>query len=138
MPVMATTPAPPTSAGRERVDDVPTPRGSALDPLAQTMLAQQFQPLPKFNGDSGSDEDEVVTEWLEHLEMVGLACGWSDQVKLVNLVTRLRGSAYSFYRSCLPEQRSSYTFDCSSHQAFHPSAPSICEKQPVPREETAG
>ena len=29
--------------------------------------------------------------------------------KLVNLVTRLRGEAYSFYKSCTQQQRGSYT-----------------------------
>ena len=33
---------------------------------------------------------------------------WYEHAKLVNLTTRLRGSAYSFYRSCSVEQRSSY------------------------------
>ena len=33
---------------------------------------------------------------------------WNDHCKLVNLTTRLRGAAYSFYQSCSPEQRSDY------------------------------
>ena len=36
--------------------------------------------------------------------------GWSSHAKLVNLSTRLQGSAYSFYRSCTAEQRNDYTF----------------------------
>ena len=35
--------------------------------------------------------------------------GWSGHCKLVHLTTRLRGAAYSFYRSCSLEQRSDYT-----------------------------
>ena len=34
--------------------------------------------------------------------------GWNGHAKLVNLTTRLRGSAYSFYRSCTTEQRNDY------------------------------
>ncbi len=39
---------------------------------------------------------------------VASVCGWSEQAKLVNLITRLRGPAYSFYRSCAPPQRSDF------------------------------
>ena len=79
-----------------------------LDPLSLSMLAHQLPSLPKFSGDSLGDEEEGIREWLERLEMVASACAWTDQVKLVNLITRLRGSAYSFFRSCTPTQRSSY------------------------------
>ena len=79
----------------------PTPAatGSTLDSLTQTMLAQQLLPLPKFTGDTTGDETEGVQEWLECLEMMAGACGWTNQMKLVNLITQLRGSAYSFFRS---------------------------------------
>lgn len=40
--------------------------------------------------------------------MVAAICHWDDQAKLVNLVTRLRGQAYAFYRSCTAQQRASY------------------------------
>ena len=33
---------------------------------------------------------------------------WSSHAKLVNLSTRLRGSAYSFYRCCTTEQQNDY------------------------------
>ena len=42
------------------------------------------------------------------MELVASACKWDPQAKLVNLVTRLRGQAYAFYRSCTPLQLSSY------------------------------
>ena len=38
--------------------------------------------------------------------MVAKLYKWSDAAKLVNLITRLRGRAYSFYLACLPEQES--------------------------------
>ena len=78
-------------------------------PLSMAMLSQQLPPLPKFAGDSQiGAEEERFDEWLERLEMVAGVCGWNEQAKLVNLVTRLRGPAYSFYRSCAPQQRSSF------------------------------
>ena len=45
------------------------------------------------------------------LNNLSLWHSWEDGVvmpKLVNLSTRLRGSAYSFYRSCTTEQRNDY------------------------------
>ena len=45
-----------------------------------------------------------MREWLEQLELVAR---WDNQAKLVNLVTQLKGEAYSFFMSCLGEQRGS-------------------------------
>ena len=82
--------------------------GSYMDPLSLALLAQQIPPLPKFNGDNQGEEGESFSEWIEQLELIAGTCQWSDQAKLVNLVTSLRGQAYSFYRSCTPDQRASY------------------------------
>lgn len=35
--------------------------------------------------------------------------GWDEQMKLVNLTTRLKGQAYTFYKSCSEQQRENYT-----------------------------
>ncbi len=79
------------------------------NPLSLAMLAQQLPPLPRFTCDGRmGGEEERFDEWLECLEMVASMCGWSEQAKLVNLITRLRGPAYSFYRSCAPPQRSDF------------------------------
>lgn len=87
-----------TSGGKKegREDHIPvvciTPTTQAtgsLDSLAATLLSNQLPPLTKFTGESEADETEGVTEWLEHLEMVAATCGRSDQMKLVNLITRL-------------------------------------------------
>ena len=40
--------------------------------------------------------------------MVVLVSCWDSQAKLVNLTTRLKGQAYTFYWSYTPQQRSSY------------------------------
>lgn len=40
--------------------------------------------------------------------MVATLAGWNDQAKLANLVTRLKGSAYAFYRTCSAEQRNNF------------------------------
>ena len=64
--------------------------------------------IPSFSGRDGGD-DEVFEEWLEQFEAVASLAGWNEHAKLVNLTARLRGVAYSFFRSCTPEQRSSYS-----------------------------
>ena len=37
-----------------------------------------------------------------------MLAGWNEHAKLVNLTTRLRGTAYSFYHSCVSEQCNNY------------------------------
>ena len=82
----------------------------ALEPTAApTLVAQHLPPLSKFSGGQGDNETETFEEWLEQLEMVAVACQWSEQAKLVNLTTRLKGQAYAFLRTCTPAQKASYT-----------------------------
>ena len=82
--------------------------GGTVDNLSLALLSQQIPSLPKFSGDTLEGDAESFVDWIEQLELIAEACRWSSQSKLVNLVTRLRGQAYSFYRSCAPEQRASY------------------------------
>ena len=51
--------------------------------------------------------------------MIAEAYHWDEHTKLVNLVTRLCGQAYSFYRSCDARQRSCYVE--LVEQLFHTS-----------------
>jgi hypothetical protein len=84
-------------------------RPGAVAPLSGLSTALLAQHLPNFNGENlESGDGEAFSEWLERL-LFAVVCKWSDQTKLVNLATRLRGSKASrFYRSCTPRQRSSY------------------------------
>ena len=50
----------------------------------------------------------MFEEWLEWFELMATTLSWSSQAKLVNLITRLHGQAYSFFRSCTMEQHTSY------------------------------
>ena len=75
--------------------------------IGTAMLAHQIPPIPKFSGDPKS-EMEDFKEWFEQFELVASACQWDDQTRLVNLSMRLKGPAYSFYRSCTPSQCASY------------------------------
>ena len=79
-----------------------------LDALSMTLLAQQLPPLPNFAGEHMDGDEETFEEWLERLELVAATCHWDNQTKLVNIATRLRGSAFRFYRTCPPQQRSNY------------------------------
>ena len=62
----------------------------------------------KFTGEHTGDY-EGFQEWREQFELISEACHWTEQAKLVNLTTRLKGQVYSFYRSCTPNQRTSYS-----------------------------
>ena len=74
----------------------------------QASLLSQLPPIPRFSGEESSD-GETFQDWQEQFESVAELGGWTDHGKLVHLTTRLRGAAYSFFRSCSPEQRSSYS-----------------------------
>ena len=70
-------------------------------------MMNPLPPIPYFSGEEQSD-GETFHDWLEQFQSIAVLGGWNDHTKLVNLTTRLRGPAYSFYRSCAPEQRSNY------------------------------
>ena len=70
---------------------------------------QQLPPISKFSGDEKLDNNTTFPEWLEQFEMVANLAGWGDQAKLVNLTTRLKGSAYAFLHSCTPQQQGNYS-----------------------------
>jgi len=82
--------------------------GGTVDNLSLALLSQQIPLLPKFSWDALEGDAESFTDWIEQLELIAEAYRWSSQSKLVNLVTRLRGQAYSFYRSCTSDQRTDY------------------------------
>ena len=65
----------------------------------------QVPPVSKYSGNADSEPFE---EWLEQFELVASVCNWEGRTKLANLVTRLQGQAYSFYRTCSAQQRTSY------------------------------
>lgn len=59
--------------------------------LEAALLAQYIPPIPKFSGETqGSDSDSFL-DWGEQFELVAEACQWTEQAKLVNLATRLKG-----------------------------------------------
>ena len=83
----------------------------SVHPLKSVLLAQNLPPLPKFSGESsdGGFCKDIFQDWLEQFELIANVLGWSSQAKLVNLITRLQGQAYSFFRSCTIEQRTDYS-----------------------------
>ena len=70
------------------------------------IYGNQLPPIPRFTGEEDLTESGTFCDWLEQFEVVVTLAGWDEHAKLVNLTTRLRGTAYSFYRSCASEQRS--------------------------------
>ena len=97
-------------AMKESTGGSATDSGGTEGALTSTaFLAQQIPPLQKFDGATTSAGTELITEWLEQFELVAGVYRWDNSTKLVNLVTRLKGEAYSFYKSCTPQQRGSYS-----------------------------
>ena len=72
------------------------------------LTPQSVPPLSKFSGEE-TNPGEFFQEWKEQFELTADLLRWDERAKLVNLITRLRGQAYSFYRSCSAAQRGSYT-----------------------------
>ena len=103
--------------GNSVVSSTPTiqkdtqPKGNvdALSDLPTALLAQQFPPpqLPNFNGGDASSEDSFQ-DWIGQFELVAEIYRWNKQAKLMHLITRLRGEAFQFYRSCSKHQKSDY------------------------------
>lgn len=98
------------------------------------LLYNQIPPIPKFSGevDNGKGDLENFTDWKERFEMVAEAYHWDKRTKLVNLVTRLCGQAYSFYRSCDGSQRSCYEKLVEQLTMFHTSQHWSSTEQSVP------
>ena len=83
--------------------------GSMQPALATALLASHMlPPIGKFSGEVLQGEGETFKDWIEQFEMIASVPGWDKRAKLINLTTRLRGQAYSFYRSCTAQQRGDY------------------------------
>ena len=63
--------------------------------------------------------------------MIAEAHHWDERIKLVKLVTKLCGQAYSFYRSCDGRQQSCYVELVET--TFHIIQNWSCTEQSVPR-----
>ena len=87
-------------------------------------------PIPKFSGEVKGDL-ENFTDWKERFQMIAEAHHWDERIKLVNLVTKLCGQVYSFYRSCDGWQRSCYVELVET--TFHIIQNWSCTEQSVPR-----
>ena len=100
---------------------VPTLAATPLETLSMALLTQQLPSLPNFSGDQIDGDSESFSDWLERLELVAATCHWEELAKLVNIATRLRGSASRFYRSLTPQQRVSYsTLTAALRERFTP------------------
>ena len=86
---------------------VPKISGNCVATSSLVPMLNQLPPIIRFSGEEQPDA-ETFQDWLEQFESVAQLGGWNSHAKLVNLFTRLRGSAYSFYRSCTAEQRNDY------------------------------
>ena len=101
-PAMATLTAPTSEGAPHTVLGLPHVHGAMPYPPSATLLPQ----IPNFYGDQ--KDGETFQDWVEQFEAVGSLAGWNDHFKLVYLTSALKGAAKSFFRSCLPTQRSKY------------------------------
>ncbi len=99
VPTPASSPAVP-AAGNETT-------AATLGPAVSLLASATLPQIPRFTGEEDQD-GELFQDWHERFESVAALAGWSGHSKLVHLMTRLRGPAFSFFKSCSPEQRSSY------------------------------
>ena len=98
----------PTSTHLMTVPETTPPnQGAPTTVVMPATLTQQLPPIPWFKGEDPGESDSFQ-DWIEQFESVAILGGWSEQGKLVHLTTRLKGAAYSFYRSCTPTERASY------------------------------
>ena len=78
--------------------------GNESGTASHAMVTNQVTPLAAI---SGKEKDGITFE-IGKLELIAGLCGWSDNVKLVIVATRLKGVVYAFYRSCSATQQASY------------------------------
>ena len=83
------------------------PTSAISAPLVQP-ATNQLPPISKFKGEDPDQVGGNFEELIEQFELIAEAYGWDSRAKLVNLTTRLQGQAYTFYRTCSPEQRADY------------------------------
>ena len=82
---------------------------SALEALLSTAWrAQQLPQLNTFSSNDMSGAGEAFVDWIERLEMIAEVMKWDEQVKMVHLVTRLKGPAAAFYWLCTPGKKNDY------------------------------
>ena len=89
--------------------DPPQPPKEPPTTLTSALLTQQLQLIGKFTGENDGGHEETFMDWIEQLELVAEAFGLDDQTQYINVVTRLRGQALTFYRSCDKKKMKTYT-----------------------------
>ena len=97
----------PCESVKPAVTTVPPVTDSYVVSTSPVPMLNQLPPITRYSGEEQPD-GETFQDWFEQFESVAQLGGWNSHAKLVNLSTRLRGSAYSFYRSCTTEQRNDY------------------------------
>ena len=67
----------------------------------------QIPDIPKFAGVMTAGT-ETIEDWIDQLEIVAAAFEWDEKTKLAHLVSRLKGAALAFYRTCTANQKRTY------------------------------
>ena len=69
-------------------------------------VVQQTPPVSKYTGEGAGEE--TFEDWLIQFEMAAEVSRWEGKSKLAHLVTRLKGQALSYYRSCPLDEKTDY------------------------------
>ena len=93
---------------RSRGDREPPQPPKEPNTLTSALLTQQLQLIGKFSGETEGGGEETFSDWIEQLELVAEAFGLDDRTQYINVATRLRGQALTFYRSCDKQKMKTY------------------------------
>ena len=70
--------------------------------MVQATAAQSLPPLPKFSGDSKSEEENNFNRWRESFEESAVLSGWTQEQKLFQLTIYLDKTTLQVFRM-MPE-----------------------------------
>ena len=78
---------------------------SAISAALVQPATNQLPPISKFKGKDPDQEGGNFEEWFEQFKLIAEAYSWDLRATLVNVI---QGQAYTFNRTCSPEQRADY------------------------------
>ena len=94
---------------RLRGDGEPPQPPKEPNTLTSALLTQQLQLIGKFSGETEGGCEETFLDWIKQLELVVEEFGLDDRTQYINVATRLRGQAPTFYHSCDKQKMKTYS-----------------------------
>ena len=85
------------SSEGESGEDTSSVTGSVPKPVARE---DKVPKISLFSGAVVKDDDETIEDWLDQFDLIASVFNWDEPMRLMYLVTHLKGNALAFYRSC--------------------------------------